>query len=320
MSGSFKSTLELNLASPNFKADYTQFLDSSSRKLKSWIQKSFGSINEETIVSITLGSGLSSLKEEIKKAGEISFSDLGLPTSAAVGHAGKFIAGTLNDKPVLLQAGRLHSYEGHPGHIVALPARLQALAGIRTFIITNAAGGLDPNFKIGDLVVLSGNDGMLSHSPSIGLHGEKIGAQFYSTSQPYDEELQEKFFVAAKKCGLKSLIHSGSYKYMPGPRYEEITEIAQLFLTRMSMLSHAHTAPYALAVVGMSTVPEVHALCQLRTLPDFEDIKILGISLITNHCAGIGDSNLNHEEVLLAGKESAGNIVKILREFLSSCC
>lgn len=316
MSGTIKSILELNSASSNFKSDYSQFLDSSSKKLKVWINKCLGSNSEASITSITLGSGFAPLKDEIRKFGEITFSELGLPASSAQGHEGTFIAGSLNEKPIILQAGRLHHYEGHPGFIVALPARLQSLAGIKTFIITNAAGGLDPNFKVGDFVLLTGNDASLSPSPSVGLHGSLIGSQFYSTTDPYDVKLQDKFFEAAKKCNLSSIIHSGSYKYMPGPRYEERAEISQLFLTRMNMLSHPDTKIYALSAVGMSTVPEVHALCQLKTLPEFESIRILGISLITNLCAGIGDSSLNHEEVLAAGKESGERIIRLFKEFM----
>lgn len=313
-----KAASELNNASPLFREEYVQFLEQYSKKLKAWLQKSLGGVEISSVTSITLGSGLSPLKDSIEKKGELSFTEVGLPQSSTLGHGGKFIAGFLNEKPVLLQAGRLHCYEGFSGAIAALPARLQAIAGIQTFIITNAAGALDPQFIIGDIIVLSGNDGSLAPSPSIGLHGPLIGSQFYSVTDPYDQELRIRFFRAGKELQVRSHLHSGSYKYMPGPRYEERTEIAQLFLMRMQMLARPDIAPYALAAVGMSTVPEVYALNQLKTAPQYESIRILGLSLITNHCAGIASINPTHEEVIEAGNKSSGRFISLISSFLKT--
>jgi inosine/guanosine/xanthosine phosphorylase family protein len=269
-------------------------------------------------LSVVLGSGLGGLVKQVDVLGELSFAKIGLPNTSADGHAGTFVLGLLGERPVLLQSGRLHLYENWHAAVVALPVRIQALAGIRTFVLTNAAGSLDVSVSVGDIVVLTGDRGAQAHSPSGGLYDDAqfdgpFGPKFFPVNEAYDCTLRAKFVEHARK--LSHPVHQGVYQFMLGPRYEQINEILEFARLRQQAIS-AGDVDHALITVGMSTAPEVCALAQLRSDQRFSSIRTLAISNVTNLAAGVAGSVPSSEEVLSAGPFGGARIIEVLRAMI----
>jgi purine-nucleoside phosphorylase len=270
-------------------------------------------------LSVVLGSGLTSLTSELEIIDRRKFLDCGLPSPSADGHAGEFLLANLAGRGVLLQSGRIHCYENWSPAVVALSARAQAIAGIRSFVLTNAAGTLEAAVSVGDLVVLTGHSGTQHHSPSNGLYDTDsepvgpFGQKFYPVNDIYHPGLRQRFSTIARELNVS--VHSGVYQFMPGPRYEEPNEIRHFIRQRRDALAD-NDPDNALIAVGMSTTPEAYALAQLRTNPAYQDIRILGISNITNKAAGLGGSVPTSEEVLAAGPIGGRKIAKILQRMI----
>lgn len=302
-----------------YREKYATCMGSGAEKLKTWVSDSitkYGAV--EPSVSIVLGSGLAGLTKQVNVIGELPFAELGLPHTSADGHAGVFVLGELDGKTLLLQSGRLHCYENWHPAVVALPVRMQAVAGVKTFVLTNAAGSLDPAVKVGDVVVLTGDRGAQSHSPSGGLYDDArfdgpFGPKFYPVNELYDSGLRAAFMDKAR--ALSYSVHQGVYQFMPGPRYEQIGEIKEFMRLRAEAIAKGD-AEHAVISVGMSTAPEAAALAQLRAHPRFSSIRTLGISNITNLAAGLAGSVPSCEEVLQAGPLGGGRIIEILRKLL----
>ena len=242
-----------------------------------------------------LGSGLGSLAERVEDAIAIPFRDLpGLPPAGVGGHEGRFVAGMLEGRRVLIQAGRLHFYEGHPAEVVVAPVRAAAVLGVSTLIVTNAAGGVNPDFGPGTLMLIRDHLNLMGCNPLVG-PGTPGETRFPDMSVAYDADLQTGTREAARKLGIP--LEEGVYAAVSGPSYETPAEVRMIGLLGGD-------------AVGMSTVPEV-IVARARGM------RVLGISLITNPGAGISSRPLSHREVLEAGEEAAPRFQQLVRAVLA---
>lgn len=213
------------------------------------------------VAGLVLGSGFGGLASAIDVESVFAASDIpGLPSSTATGHRGRIVCGTLGGLPVIVQDGRLHSYEGHDFATVAWPVSLMIRLGIEALIVTNASGGVNPEFVPGDVMLIDDHINLMWGNPLIGLNDERIGPRFPDMCDPYDAGLGERFAVAAVESGQR--IHRGVYLALAGPNYETAAEY------RMVRTLGAD-------VVGMSTVPEV-------LVARHAGIRVLGISIVSN--------------------------------------
>jgi purine-nucleoside phosphorylase len=245
-------------------------------------------------VSIVLGSGLSGLVEGVEDPVEVPFQEVpGLPASGVAGHAGRFVHGRLEGRPVLLQAGRFHAYEGHPMEVVCAPVRIAAALGVGAMVFTNAAGGISRGLEPGTLLLLDDHLDLQLRGPLAGpvVPGEE---RFPDMSAPYDPGLQRRAVAAAAELGIH--LPRGVYAAVLGPSYETPAEVAML-------------RTLGADVVGMSTVPEVIA-ARARGIP------VLAISLVTNRAAGLSLSPLSHDEVLETGRVAGRRLERLLRRLV----
>jgi purine-nucleoside phosphorylase len=245
----------------------------------------------EPQVAVVLGSGLGGLAATVDKARRLAYSDIpGFPVPRVAGHGGELVAGQIEGRPVLLQSGRFHLYEGHDPQTVALPTRVFAQLGIQVLIVTNAAGGIRAGFRPPTLMLIADHINLMWTNPIIGPveNGEQ---RFPDMSEPYDRELR----TLARRVGLNEglALEEGVYAGLLGPSYETPAEIGML-------------QRIGADAVGMSTVPEV-IVARARGL------RVLGISTITNLAAGISPTKLSHEEVLAAGKQVAKDLERLVR-------
>ena len=212
-------------------------------------------------VGLVLGSGLGCLVDAIEVEAVIDAREIpGLPSSTAIGHRGRFVCGLLSDVPVIVQDGRLHSYEGHEFATCAWPVRLMARLGIETLVVTNASGGVNPDYSHGDVMLIDDHINLMWGNPLIGPNDDRFGSRFPDMSAPYDRVLGERLISAANQTGWR--IHRGVYLALAGPNYETAAEY------RMVRTLGAD-------VVGMSTVPEVLAARHAG-------VRVLGLSIVAN--------------------------------------
>ncbi len=249
----------------------------------------------EPRVAIVLGSGLGSVADTVQSAIRIPLSAIpGFPKPAAPGHKGELVAGTLEGVPVLVQSGRFHLYEGHAPQVAALPVRVFARLGIRTLILSNAAGGIRSTFRPPTLMLIADHINLMFRNPLEGAleEGEQ---RFPDMSDPYASELR----ALAREVALRQKIglEEGVYAALLGPSYETPAEIRML-------------ARLGADAVGMSTVPEV-IVARAR------GIRCLGFSSITNVAAGLSAAPLSHQEVLAAGTQVAGQLATLIKGVLA---
>jgi purine-nucleoside phosphorylase len=232
-------------------------------------------------VAIVLGSGLGDLADAVSKPSRIPYADIpGFPAPGVAGHKGELVAGILEGVPVLMQSGRFHLYEGHAIETTALPVRVFAKLGIRTLVVTNAAGGIRSTFRPGTLMLIADHVNLMFRNPLIGaaLEGEE---RFPDMSDPYDRELRQLARDVARERRIA--LDEGVYVGLLGPSYETPAEIRML-------------QRFGVDAVGMSTVPEV-IVARARGM------KCLGFSTITNLASGISPTTLSHQEVLEMGRQ-----------------
>jgi purine-nucleoside phosphorylase len=243
---------------------------------------------------VVLGSGLGDLTKAVSDAVSVPFQEIpGFPDPGVTGHAGRLIFGELEGRRVLLQAGRFHYYEGHPGDLVTVPVRLAARLGAKVVILTNAAGGIAPHLVPGSIMLISDHLNLMGRSPLAGeVYGEE--ARIPDLAAPYDSTFQTRALELAEELGIP--LSRGVYAGVLGPSYETPAEVR--FLARAG--AHA---------VGMSTVPEAVTGAALG-------LRVVGFSLITNRAAGLGGEVLSHSEVLEAGRTSGGVLGRLLRAFI----
>lgn len=247
-------------------------------------------------IGIVLGSGLGGLADKIEDKIVISYEEIpNFPISTVEGHEGKLIIGKIKNKNVIAMQGRFHYYEGYDIKDVVLPTRVIIGLGINSLILTNAAGGVDINYKPGDLMIINDHINFTGVNPLIGKNYDELGPRFPDQTTVYDKKLQNIAKESAKEIGID--IKEGVYIWMTGPTYETPAEI------KMARLIGG-------TAVGMSTVPEVIVAAH-------QGIKVLGISCITNMAAGILDQPLNHEEVVetsLKVKDDFENLINKIIE------
>jgi purine-nucleoside phosphorylase len=242
-------------------------------------------------VAIVLGSGLGDIADAVQNAVRIPYADIpGFEKPGAPGHKGELVAGTLEEVPVLVQSGRSHLYEGHAPAVAALPVRVFARLGVRTLIVTNAAGGIRHTFRPPTLMLIADHINLMFRNPLVGAveEGEQ---RFPDMSDPYDTELRSLASEVAR--AERITLEEGVYAGLLGPSYETPAEIRML--ERLGA-----------DAVGMSTVPEVIA-ARARGM------RCLGVSTITNTAAGLSEAKLSHEEVLEAGRLVAGRLGDLIR-------
>lgn len=249
-------------------------------------------------IGLILGSGLNDFADNcFKDALTIPYEDIpGFPKPTAPGHKGNLIMGTVGETSVICMQGRFHKYEGYNIREVASTVRVLAELGINTLIVTNASGGINPEFEAGDLMLITDHVNFMSDNPLIGPI-EGGGVRFPDMTQAYDLELIGKAKTAAEKVGIQ--IRNGVYLANPGPSFETPAEIRAY-------------ASMGIDAVGMSTVPEV-------IVARSRGIRVLGISLISNKAAGLSGQLLTEEEVYETAAAAKDNIVGLLEEVLRSC-
>ena len=263
------------------------------RNFKRRLQKALQSLKSYKLsgpdVGIILGSGLGAFLEKIEGR-TIPYSRInGYPRTTVKGHQGVLKIG----ERVAVCAGRFHLYEGYSADEVALPVFLLHGLGVKTLILTNAAGGINDSYSPGDLVLIRDHINLMGVNPLTGPDLEEFGPRFPDTSQLYSRELRA---LARRQDFLK--LSEGVYAGMPGPCYETPAEIRMLKTIGADM-------------VGMSTVPEALAACYLG-------MQVLGISCISNMAAGIGGETLDHNEVIKTGKQVAGSFTRLLQYILEA--
>ncbi len=261
------------------------------------LMKCLASVRERTNfkpdVALILGSGLGDFANEIDITDTIDYTDIeGFPISTVKGHAGRFVFGYVEKTPVVIMQGRVHYYEGYQMADVVLPTRLMGMMGAKKILLTNAAGGCNPKFKPGDLMMITDHITTAVPSPLIGANIEELGTRFPDMSEVYSKRLQEVIKTCAQKCGV--VLQEGVYVQFTGPNYETPAEIKM-------------AQSWGGDAVGMSTACEAMAARHMG-------IEVCGISCITNMAAGISKVELNHKEV----QETADRISKLFKQLVST--
>ena len=248
-------------------------------------------------VAVILGSGMSEAFGVPDGGVRIPWQEIpGFPLPTVAGHAGEFWAGKIEGKEVLIQRGRIHFYEGYPMEDVVFFTRLFGLLGIRTLIVTNASGAINPELKAGDLVLITDHINMLGENPLRGPNLDQLGPRFPDMSAAYSNRLREIAISAARAEGIE--LKQGVYIATLGPSYETPAEI-RAFRTLGADL------------VGMSTVPEVIAANHAR-------MEVLGISCATNLAAGVNpDATLSHEEVIETTRRKGEEMRRLIYAIVS---
>lgn len=244
-------------------------------------------------VALVLGSGLGGFAETVNVVGEISYHEIeGFPVSTVSGHNGRFLFGYVGDVPVVLMQGRVHYYEGYTMQDVVLPIRLMKLMGAEILFLTNASGGVNPVFSVGDFMLITDQIASFVPSPLIGANMEELGLRFPDMSEIYDKELQDIIRRTAKKEDIE--IQEGVYLQFTGPNYESPAEV------RLAQKLGADA-------VGMSTACEAIAANHMG-------MKICGISCVTNMACGISENPLNHAEVQETANRRAKFFERLVRQ------
>ncbi len=261
------------------------------------LQDCLKSVREKTDfvpkVAIVLGSGLGDYAEDIRVECEISYADIkGFPVSTVPGHAGKFIFGYVDEVPVVCMKGRVHYYEGYPISDVVLPTRLMKLMGAEILFLTNAAGGVNPEFKAGDLMLITDQISVFAPNPLMGPNIDELGTRFPDMSEIYDTDLAQ--IIRETACENEVPLQEGVYIQFTGPSYESPAEV------RMARVLGADS-------VGMSTTVEAIAANHMG-------MKICGISCICNLGAGLSPTPLTHKEVQEAADKTAPLFKKLVTE------
>jgi purine-nucleoside phosphorylase len=250
-------------------------------------------------IGLILGSGLSDVAETVTEATIIPFQELpGWPVSTVFGHIGQLVMGSLEGQPVMVMQGRVHFYEGYSMAEITLPVRAMQRIGVEIMIVTNAAGGVNPDFSPGDVMLITDNlnlMGMTGQNPLMGPNLDEIGPRFPDMSQSYDKELAGLARAVAKDEGID--LQEGIYCGLSGPSFESPADLRFL---RMAGAD----------AVGMSTVPEV-------IVARHGGLSVMGLSGISNKANLDGSTVTTHEEVIQAGKVIAPKMEKIIRGVLN---
>jgi purine-nucleoside phosphorylase len=246
-------------------------------------------------VGIVLGSGLGGLADDLADPVAIPFGELpGWPAATAPGHAGRLVAGRLDDVPVVMLQGRLHLYEGNSPGLVVQPVLLMGQLGARVIALTNAAGGVNPGYGAGTLMVISDHLNLTGQTPLLGRNADEMGPRFTDLTGAWSPRLREALMAAGRAEGVA--LEEGVYAGLLGPTYETPAEVRAL-------------RTLGADAVGMSTVLE-------NIAARWAGLEVCGVSLVTNPGAGYTDRPLSHEEVLEAAAQAGPRLARVINRFV----
>ena len=247
-------------------------------------------------IGIVLGSGLGNFIDDVEIEKEVSYDQVPhFPVSTVEGHKGKLIFGNLSGKKIVCMAGRFHFYEGYDTEQVVFPVRIMKLLGINALLLSNAAGGVNPNFKVGDLMIITDHVSFFMQNPLIGKNISGFGTRFPDMSEPYKKEFIQKARNIAKRLGI--VLREGVYYGVTGPTYETHAEYK---------LIHALGGD----AVGMSTVQEC-------IVANHMGLPVFAMSVITDIGIREDETRITHEEVLQAARQAEPNFAAIFREMIA---
>ncbi|MBS4033249.1 MAG: purine-nucleoside phosphorylase [Ignavibacterium sp.] len=251
--------------------------------------------NDDYPVGIILGTGLGGLVKEIDIEKEIDYSELPyFPLSTVESHHGRLILGKINGKKVVAMQGRFHFYEGYSMQQITYPVRVMKFLGVKTLLVSNACGGMNPDYRKGDLMLMNDHINLLGDNPLIGKNEDELGPRFPDMSEPYGLELIELAEKVAVENQIK--VHKGVYVAVPGPNLE--TRAEYRFLREIGA-----------DVVGMSTVPE-------NIVANHMGIKVLGISIITDECFPDSLKPVIVDEIIAAAMKAEPKMTLIMKEVI----
>ncbi len=259
---------------------------------KAYIQSK---INTNATVGIILGSGLGNLANVIKTEIAIPYAEIPhFPVSTVEGHTGKLILGELSGKKVWVMSGRFHFYEGYTAQQVAYPVRVMHMLGVKTLLLSNAAGGVNTNFKVGDLMIINDHISMFTINPLLGKNEESLGTRFPDMSEPYSKDIIKKVKSIAASNNIQ--LQEGVYTGVTGPTFETRAEYKMIHVLGGD-------------AVGMSTVQETIAAVHCG-------MKVFAVSVITDLGIREEDNVITHEEVLQAANEAEPKLTLLFSELV----
>ncbi|MEC5395045.1 purine-nucleoside phosphorylase [Bergeyella sp. RCAD1439] len=249
-------------------------------------------LKETPDFAIILGSGLGALKDEVEAIHTLEYQDIpNFPQTTVVGHGGKLIYGTLEGKKVLLMSGRFHYYEGHDIQTVTFPVRVFHLLGIKKLIVSNAAGGVNPDFKVADIMLINDHINLMPEHPLRGRNLDELGPRFVDMSEPYSKTMLNNALETAQEENIP--VHQGVYLALQGPTFETPAEYGMV----RALGGDA---------VGMSTVPEV-------IVAKHQGMDCFGLSIITDLGGPDIAFAVSHDEVLQAANKAMPGVIKIVK-------
>ncbi len=244
---------------------------------------------------VILGSGLGSFTDDITIEFTLPYNEIpNFPVSTVEGHKGALVFGTIGNKKVVAMQGRFHFYEGYDMKEVTFPVRVMKYLGVEKLVVSNASGGVNPNYEVGSIVILTDQINMLPEHPLRGKNDERFGPRFVNMSEPFSRKMISKIKEIAKDLSIK--VQDGIYLGLQGPTFETLSEY------RMVKILGADC-------VGMSTVPEVIVARHM-------DMETFGISVITDMGDEDNIEEVNHEEVLKAAKKAEPKVRKLIKELI----
>ncbi len=267
-------------------------LNSSLSALDAWLKD----CPTPPTVGVVLGSGLGHAAEDLLDARSIGYEELGFPTPHVIGHAGKLCSAMVGDQHALFLSGRVHSYEGHDFQTIVHAVRTLALSGIKKFILTCAAGAINRDYHVGQIVAIRDHINFSLRSPLTGINDEKYGTRFPDMTQAYDWDFRATAHTAVLRLTGKHLAE-GVYAMMPGPQFETPSEIQMLRMLGADL-------------VGMSTVPEVIALRHLGA-------HVLALACVTNPAADSANKPIKHEDVATVAQGNSQHFKQLLLNIIA---
>ena len=245
---------------------------------------------------VILGTGLGSLVKEIEVEVTIDYSDIPhFPSSTAISHAGRLVCGTLAGLPIVAMEGRMHMYEGYPLKMITLPVRVMKALGAELLVVSNACGGMNPNYRCGDIMIIEDHINLMGDNPLIGINDDRLGPRFPDMCEPYQQSLVDRALAIARKEDI--VAHKGVFVAVAGPNLE--TRAEYRFLRTIGA-----------DVVGMSRVPEVIVAvhCGLR---------VVGFSIITDMCLPDALQPANVEEIIAVANGAEPHLTTLVKGVLS---